>query len=250
MEIKTKKMNWQDIKSAIEKGYNTIVIAVGAIEQHGPHLPTMTDTLIGENLAYNVAKKLGNCLQGPTITVGCSSHHLSFPGTISLQKSTLKAIILDYSDSLVKHGFKNIIFIPSHGGNFSTVEESVKEAQTKHSTTNIIGYTDLMGYIKIINSISKEAGIPPEESGAHAGENETSLVLALAEDLVVKDRYKPGYVGKFGKEETEIIFANGMKALTENGILGDPTRSNKAHGQQYLEKMVDSIVNVVKEQLK
>lgn len=250
MEIKTKKMNWPDIESAIENGFKTIIIAVGSIEQHGPHLPTITDTLIGENIAYQVAKKLGNCLQGPTITVGCSSHHLPFPGTVSLQKSTLKAIIHDFSDSLVKHGFKNIIFLPSHGGNFSTVEEAVKEAQTKHNTTNIIGYTDLMGFLEIMNSCSKEAGIPGEESGAHAGENETSLVLALAEDLVAKDRYKPGYVGKFGKEETEIIFAKGMKALTENGILGDPTQANITHGHQYLEKIVDYLVNVVKKQLK
>ncbi|MHA1434664.1 MAG: creatininase family protein [Candidatus Heimdallarchaeota archaeon] len=249
MKIKTKNMNWPDIKSAIDKGYKTIVIAVGAIEQHGPHLPTITDTLIGENIAYRIAEKLGKCLQGPTITIGCSAHHLAFPGTISIQKTTLKAIILDYTDSLVKHGFKNIIFFPSHGGNFSTVEEAVNEAQKIHKTVKIIGYTDLMGFIKIMNAISEEAGIPSEESGAHAGENETSLVLALAEDLVVKDRYKPGYVGKFGKEETDIIFAKGMKALTENGVLGDPTKATKIHGLQYLEKTVDSITKAIKKEL-
>ncbi|MHA1442109.1 MAG: creatininase family protein [Candidatus Heimdallarchaeota archaeon] len=249
MQLKTKNMNWPDIKTAIDKGYNTIVIAVGAIEQHGPHLPTITDSLIGENLTYRIAEKLGNCLQGPTITIGCSSHHLAFPGTISIQKSTLKAIMHDYTDSLVKHGFKNIIFVPSHGGNFSTVEEAVKEAQIKHKPVKIIGYTDLMGFLEIMQTISKEAGIPPKEAGAHAGENETSLVLALAEDLVVKDRFEPGYVGKFGKEESEIIFAKGMKALTENGALGDPTRATKNHGLQYLEKTVDAIIDNIKLQL-
>jgi len=247
--IKTIKMNWPDIKSAIDKGYNTIIIAVGAIEQHGPHLPTFTDTLIGENLVYRIAQKLGNCLQGPTITVGCSSHHLAFPGTVSIQKSTLKAIIHDYTDSLVMHGYKNIVFMPSHGGNFSTIAEAVEEAQKKHKTTNVVGYIDLMGFLKIINAVSEEAGISKEESGAHAGENETSLVLALAEDLVMKNRFEPGYVGKFGEEETKTIFAKGMKALTENGILGDPTRATKEHGEQYLKKIVDSLANEIKKLL-
>lgn len=249
MELKTKKMNWPDIQAAIDKGYTTIIIAVGSIEQHGPHLPTVTDSLIGDNIVYRIAEKLGYCLQGPTITIGCSSHHLVFPGTISLQSSTLKAIMLDYIDSLINHGFKNILFIPSHGGNFSTVEETVKEAQEKYPTVKIIGYTDLMGFIKILNSISKEVGISANESGAHAGENETSLVLALAEDLVIKDRFKPGYVGKFGQEESEIIFTKGMKALTENGVLGDPTKATKTHGLQYLEKIVDAIIDNIKKEL-
>jgi creatinine amidohydrolase len=250
MELKTKKMNWPDIQAALDKGFTTIVIAVGSIEQHGPHLPTITDTLIGENLAYCIAKKLGKCLQGPTISIGCSAHHLAFPGTVSLQKSTLKAILCDYTDSMVKHGFKNIIFIPSHGGNFSTVEEAIKEAQAKHNQVKIIGYTDLMGFLDILQTLSKDAGVSAEESGAHAGENETSLILAIAEDLVVKDRFKPGYIGKFGQEESEIIFTKGMKTLTENGALGDPTKATKTNGLRYLEELADAIIDNIKKQLK
>ena len=119
--IRLEDMNWPDIKKAIANGYKTVVVGIGATEQHGPHLPLKTDAVIGEMLAYEVAKGLGNALQAPTIRVGCSEHHLSFPGTISLHASTLKSIIIDYVESLKRHGFETVVLLPSHGGNFTTV---------------------------------------------------------------------------------------------------------------------------------
>ena len=104
------EMNWVDIGEAIQKGFTTVVIGVGSTEQHGPHLPTQTDSVIGDFLAHLIALKLGNTLQAQTIRIGCSDYHLSFPGTISLKKETLKAILFDYVESLSIHGFKTIIF--------------------------------------------------------------------------------------------------------------------------------------------
>ncbi|MHA1157070.1 MAG: creatininase family protein, partial [Candidatus Heimdallarchaeota archaeon] len=179
--IKIIDMNSPDIGEAMEQGFDSIVIAVGAIEQHGPHLPLKTDSLIGEEIAHILAKKLGKSLQGPTINVGCSEHHMEFSGTVSISEGTLKSIISDYTQSFVKHGFKNIIFIPSHGGNFAAVGEVIEKLQEQYPDNNVIGYTDLSKYIEIIEQISVEAGITVEEGGAHAGENETSIMLALVE---------------------------------------------------------------------
>ncbi len=83
--IRMEEMNWPDIKTAIESGFKTVVIAVGSTEQHGPHLPTMTDARIGEDVAERVARKLGHALLARTIDVGLSEHHLAFAGTISLK---------------------------------------------------------------------------------------------------------------------------------------------------------------------
>ena len=138
--IKIFDMNWPDIGEAIEQGFDSIIIAVGAIEQHGPHLPLKTDSLIGEELTHSIAKKLGKTLQGPTINVGCSEHHMEFPGTVSILDSTLKSIISDYTQSFVKHGFKNIIFIPSHGGNFAAMGEVIEKLQEQYPDNNVIGY--------------------------------------------------------------------------------------------------------------
>ncbi|MFX0116923.1 MAG: creatininase family protein, partial [Candidatus Hodarchaeota archaeon] len=172
--LRIDEMNWQDIREAIDQGFKTVVIGIGSTEQHGPHLPLQTDTILGDVIANKVAEQLHNALQAPTIRVGCSDHHLAFPGTISCRSTTLKAIIHDYVDSLVKHGFENIVLLPSHGGNFGPTQEAIEELQKRYPEFKIVGYTDLMGLIDFFTDLSVEFGITKEESGAHAGEWETS----------------------------------------------------------------------------
>ena len=247
--VRIEEMNWQDIKEAIDQGFKTVVIGIGSIEQHGPHLPTITDALIGDVFPNKVAVALSKTLQAPTIRVGCSSHHLAFPGTISYKESTLKAVIHDYVYSLVHHGFQNIILIPSHGGNFKPTQEAIDEIKEDYPNHKIIGYTDLFGLLDALHKFSGEFGVTEEESGAHAGESEASLILALAKDLVKTDRFEPGYVGIIGAEESQLIFEKGMTALTKNGILGDPTKATSEKGEVYLENLVKLLVDELKKEL-
>jgi creatinine amidohydrolase len=247
--IRLEDMNWPDIQVAIEKGFTTVVIGVGSTEQHGPHLPLKTDALIGDALAYGVAQQLGNALHAPTIRVGCSEHHLAFPGTISLHASTLKAIIIDYVESLAKHGFKNIILIPSHGGNFQTVKDAICELNETFKDLRIIGYTDLKSFMDFLIKSSKAFSVTEEEAGAHAGETETSFLLALEKELVHKDRFTAGYLGPLGDREIKTIFEKGMPSLTENGTLGDPSKATQEKGKIYLEKTVCFLVKEIKKQL-
>lgn len=246
--IRMEDMNWPDIKKAIDAGFTTVVVGVGSTEQHGPHLPTKTDTMIGDMMAFRFAMNWGKALQAKTIPVGCSDHHLAFPGTISLKASTLKAIISDYSESLTKQGFETIIYLPSHGGNFAAVKEAIKEQQEKFPDMKIIGYTDLMGFMNFLFDISAEFGVTKEEAGAHAGENETSLILAFAEQLVREDRFGPGYLGPLGEKEVKIIIEKGMPALSEKGVLGDPTKASADKGVVYIEKLVNFLIEEIKKQ--
>ena len=246
--LRMEEMNWVDIKEAIENGFRTVIIGVGSTEQHGPHLPTQTDALIADVVANLIAQKLENALQAQTIKVGCSDHHLSFPGTISLNKSTLKAIAHDYIASLQKNGFEKIIFIPTHGGNFDPLKEVVEEGQNKYSEIKIIAFTDIIGFMKAQDKIAADLNITAEEAGAHAGEAETSEILTLAEDLVKKERFQPGYVGVLGEEEIEILYKKGMKTLTKIGVIGDPTKASKNNGKIYIEKMVEYLTEDIKKQ--
>ncbi len=247
--VRMEEMNWPDIKEAIENGCTTAVLAIGSTEQHGPHLPLITDTLIGDALACKVAERLGNALQAPTIRVGLSEHHLPFPGTISFRSDTLKAIIGDYVESLIRHGFTTIILLPMHGGNFGTVKNSVEELQQKHPDLRVIGYTDLQGLINALYKFSGDYGISEFEAGAHAGESETSLILALAGGLVQKSRYAPGYLGPLGEKEMKMLLEKGMPALSKKGILGDPTKATAEKGNVYLEKMTDYIIGEIQKLL-
>lgn len=247
--IKMEDMNWPDIQKAIDEGYTTVVVGVGSIEQHGPHLPTKTDTLIGDMLALRFAMEWGKALQARTIPVGCSEHHLAFPGTISLKAPTLKSIISDYTESLAKQGFKTIIYLPSHGGNFAAVREAIQEQQAKFPGLKIVGYTDLMGLMDCLFQVSAEFEITPDEAGAHAGENETSLILAFADQLVQSDRFAPGYLGPLSDKEVKRIIQEGMPALSEVGVLGDPTKATAEKGAVYLEKTVQFLIKEIKKQL-
>jgi creatinine amidohydrolase len=247
--IRMENMNWPDIKSAIAKGYTTVVVGVGATEQHGHHLPLKTDAVIGDEYAYRIAKKLGNALHGPTIRVGCSDHHLAFPGTVTLKAATLKAVIEDYVESFLHHGFNKIIFIPSHGGNCVPLASAVEELQQKYPEIQILAYTDLLAFIDAQLKITEEAGLTRDEGGAHAGEIETSIILALEPDLVEKNRFEAGYMGSLGEDEVKIILERGMTALTQSGVLGDPTRADPDRGRLYLEKTVDFLVEEIKKLL-
>jgi len=240
--IRMEEMTCPAINTAIAQGYSTAVVGVGSTEQHGPHLPTMTDTRIAEEMAHRVAVKLGNALQARTIAVGISDHHLAFGGTISLQPETLRMIILDYIRSLSKCGFQRIIFLPSHGGNFGTIAQAIKESQTAHPQVKIVGYTDLLAFAHFLNSVSNEFGVSDDESGAHAGESETSIMLALESGLVIQDKFAPGYLGPTTEKEVGIIIEKGMPALTKNGIIGDPAKASAEKGEIYLERLADFLV--------
>jgi creatinine amidohydrolase len=235
--VRMEEMTSPDIKRAIEAGFTTVVVGVGSTEQHGPHLPTMTDARIGDEVAHRVALRLGDALQARTIDVGISEHHLAFAGTLSFTPETLRSILHDYVDSLVRQGFRRIVFLPTHGGNFATVERAVEEGRTSHPGVEITGCTDLFAFTDFLNSLSAEYGVSAEASGAHAGENETSMMMALEGPLVASERFAPGYLGPTGEAELKVILEKGMPALTSNGVLGDPRTASAAKGEVYVERL-------------
>jgi creatinine amidohydrolase len=157
-------------------------------------------------------------------------------------------IILDYIDSLISSGFNRIIFIPMHGGNFPIVQEALKEAQIAHQGIEIIGVTDIAKLIACLNGASTEFGITANESGSHAGESETSLMMALEGNLVIKDRFAPGYIGLTGEKELKIMREQGMHALTKNGVLGDPRKASADKGEIYLNRLTEFLIQEIKKQ--
>ncbi len=103
-EIFLERMTSPAVRAAIDEGRTTAVVACGAVEQHGPHLPLFMDAEHGVWLAEEVARRLGNALVAPTIRVGCSEHHMRFAGSMSLRVDTFKALCYDYCVSLSRQG--------------------------------------------------------------------------------------------------------------------------------------------------
>ncbi len=243
--IRMEEMTWPDIREAMDAGFTTAVVAIGSTEQHGPHLPTMTDARIGDELAHRVALGLGHALQARTVPLGVSEHHLAFGGTLSLRPETLRMLLTDVVSSLARCGFRRIVLLPSHGGNFATVRQVVDEAKETVPGVEVVGYTDLMAFSGFLNEESAAFGVAAEASGAHAGENETSMMLALEPALVRTDRFASGYLGPLGEAEAKTVFEQGMTALTPNGVLGDPRGATAARGEAYLERLAAMLTGAV-----
>src|SRR5215216_4636275 len=120
------KLTWPEIQAELEAGRDTVVIAFGATEQHGLHVPLATDALLGDELARAVTDRL-DALVAPTVRAGCSSHHLGFPGTLSLEDETFHAIVRDLVRSLARGGFGRVVLLPTHGGNFAPLAAALEK---------------------------------------------------------------------------------------------------------------------------
>jgi creatinine amidohydrolase/Fe(II)-dependent formamide hydrolase-like protein len=239
-EIKRlEEMSWFQVQEALNDGVDTVVAAAGSIEQHGPHMPMITDTLLGTAVAEAVVSRMGNVLRGPTIPFGVSEHHMAFKGTITLDKETFKTVVKQYVQSLAHHGFKNIVIIPSHGGNFGPLKEIEEETGGTINGARYLPYTDLWEFVAVMNRVAEPDGIAPEISGAHAGEAETSMVLAERPEIVDMSRAEAGFVEVMTDEHARKLFEEGMTALTDNGILGDARPANAERGRRYIEAMGD-----------
>ncbi len=242
--IHLEKMTWQMVETAIKSGYKTVFMAVGSIEQHGPHLPLGTDTYLGDALVTKAAEKLGNTLVAPTVRPGCSEHHLDFAGSLSISPELMIELLKEICISLDRHGFENIVLVPSHGGNFGPVGVAVQSIAPVLNA-NLMAVSNLMGLIGILKESVAATGVSPDAAGGHAGAGETSFMLAYKPELVRKDAWKPGYIGPF----TSKYVREGFKAVTPTGVLGDPTVSTPEAGKMIIEKVSDMIVEAVKYEL-
>jgi creatinine amidohydrolase len=244
-EIWIERMTSPQVKQAIEQGYSTVLVAVGSNEQHGPHLPTGTDSLIGDKLVDETARRVGNVLVAPSIRVGASEHHMAYSGTITLREEVLEEIIVDYCRSLARHGFKAIIVIPTHGGNIETVVRTTDRLKRESLSANAVTLSDESPYLSAMIEVSSKLGITPGEAGTHAGHLETSIVLDVHPDIVDMDKATRGLVD-IGYDTSAKLHEVGMHQLSPTGILGDATKSTAEAGKDYIEFMAAAMAEQVK----
>jgi creatinine amidohydrolase len=241
------EMTSPEVERAIDEGWTTIVVAVGAVEQHGPHLPLLVDAARGDRLAVEVARRLGRALVAPTIRIGCSEHHMGFSGTLTLRRSTLRAVCLDYAVSLARHGFERICYVPSHGGNFGPLREMLDDLRAAVAPEcRVDAYTDLVGFIRLWEAAvaTVDEGLV-SRVGGHADLAETSELLCIRPDLVRLDRAEPGHDGDFDDALAERIFREGFRAVTPNGILGDARGATEQIGAACLAHAADGVVSAL-----
>lgn len=230
------RLSWPEVEAELRGGRETVVVAFGATEQHGLHMPLGTDALIGDHFARELAERL-DAFVAPTVRVGCSSHHLAFPGTLSIADETFHAIVADLVGSLAGAGFKRIVLVPTHGGNFAPLAAAVEKLTAAHRDL-VVAITDLGVLFRIAELARDEFGVALESGGVHAGEWETSMLMAIHPELVRMERAEAGYVGELAPGLAR-MFEAGVKAISENGAFGDPTSSSADHGRRYWEVAIE-----------
>jgi creatinine amidohydrolase len=171
-------MLWRDVRAALDGGRHRVVVPFGAIEQHGSHLPLETDALLGDCLGPLLAERL-DALCAPTVPIGCSEHHMGRAGTLSLRPETLQLIVRDLVESLSRHGFRTIVLLPTHAGNAAPLAVAARLIEPP-SGVRIVAVADMHALTRALYAAFDGHGSRLAEVIAHAGEIETSLILALA----------------------------------------------------------------------
>ncbi|WP_274362102.1 creatininase family protein [Paenibacillus thermotolerans] len=176
----------EEISEMAGRGY-AVLIPLAATEQHGPHLPVFTDSLICEHIAVRAGELAAAhvpLLISPVLTFGCSQHHLSFGGTISFTSSTYLQMLRDIGESLVTDGFRKMIFLNGHGGNEPIMHQTANDLAVNYPIwTASASYWSVAGdALRLVNA--SEVGMVP----GHAGGFETSAIMAIRPELVRTDR--------------------------------------------------------------
>lgn len=233
------ELTWPEVERAIETGTDTAVVAVGSVEQHGPHLPLIMDTLAGDEVARRVAAGLGDAVAAPTIRPGCSGHHMDFGGTITIPPEVLMDTIRGYCRSLDEHGFEHLVLVPTHGGNFAPVNTVAPEI-AREVDASVIALADIDELMELMNEGLAAAGVDYQEPVIHAGAAETAIVLAVAEGLVRTDELAVGHEGEVSVAR---LLSEGFQAITETGVLGDPRAATAEAGEEILSRLTDAYVD-------
>lgn len=239
---------WKEIE-ALDKRDGVVILPIGAIEQHGHHLPVITDTLIVTRVLEATLQRLPNNVKAwalPPINYSKSNEHIAFPGTMALSAQTLLAILHDLAASVKRAGFRRLAFINGHGGNVALLEMAARDIRVA---------TGLMCFcLQPALLVDAPFAITPEEKrfGIHAGELETSMLLEMAPELVHMDQ-AVRHFPNFPQSETQLFMFGAASTAwlahdwSSTGVFGDATLGSKEKGAALIEAAVNRLAALIAE---
>jgi creatinine amidohydrolase len=253
-----------DIREYLQRK-DVVMVPIASLEQHGPHLPLLTDTIQAEEIARRAAQK-ARVLYTPTVWMGYSPQHMYDPGagtgTITIRPQLLLELWYDIGRSLIHHGFNKIVFVNNHGSNAKIIEPLLR--RLRYDTGAMVAMSRLYGerYLALIDDVMEN---PPEETpGWHSSELETSQVLAHDESMVRMDRavaqvperprsIPDTFVKSDGAPDVAFqgyeffLFATDHQEFTPSGVIGNPMRSTAEKGERTYERYADHLAAALAE---
>jgi mycofactocin precursor peptide peptidase len=214
-------MRWPDIEASPRR---LLIVPVGSLEQHGPHLPLDTDTRIAVAMARRGCADRAGVALAPAFGVGASGEHAAFPGTLSIGAEALTACLIELGRHASLH-WPAVLLVNGHGGNATAISSAVERLRYE-------------GRI----CVAWHAGLPGGD--AHAGRSETSVMLALDPGAVRLDLAAPGETRSITQIMPELR-EHGVRAVSANGVLGDPAGASAAEGEQFLARLADGLNDAI-----
>jgi 3,4-dihydroxy 2-butanone 4-phosphate synthase / GTP cyclohydrolase II len=233
-ERRLARVAWPDLATTRPR---VAIVPLGATEQHGPHLPFSTDTLIAEALAMRLAARLEGAVALPALPVGCSSEHMGFPGTLDVSPGTLVSWLSGVLASLARHGVGRAIVFSAHGGNVATLQDAAAQLAAAVPAMSVDVLADLDALTARLQAEAARFGIAAEAAGHHAGEVETSIMLALHPELVRMEAAMPGHVEPAADPQS--LFYPDLRRTAPTGTVGDPRGACALRGMRYVAAWVD-----------
>jgi creatinine amidohydrolase len=244
------KHTWPEINEAVSSG-RVIVIPVGAIEQHGPHLPVDTDNLIIEAVCDSAARVSGGLiLVVPPIHYGFNDHNMDFPGTVSIKAETFIRYCYDVAASFAHQGFTEILFANGHGSNAILLEVAARQVTVDYEVR--CGSVSWWSLATEAADRIRESPVPGGMS--HAGEAETSLYLHLEEAAVRKEAMAAEIWSNGSRFVWHDLFhwspgrfVDFHSKRSESGVFGDPTVASADKGLVLIEAAAGALADFARE---
>lgn len=247
----TFEMTWEEVEEVLQET-DIILVPCGSTEQHGPHLPLGNDALQATEMTKRTLLALESrgvkAVAGPTIPFGTASYHMPFPGTISLKADTFKMLLKEVCLSFYAHGFKRQALILGHGGNYSTMMTVAQELVDETDAQVLV-----LNWLKVMTDRYSEI-LTSKDHESHAGEGETSRMLALHPELVQLQRarvYRSERAEKMESHEHPLLGggvfrpSRSFRQATPVGSVGDPRLARAETGEKLYTVIADWLATII-----
>ena len=242
---------WTEIPDMVSK---VVVVPIGSLEQHGHHLPMLTDSMIGGEIARRLELDLKEeVLFAPMIWTGASDHHLAMPGTISVSNDVYVKLLSDVLESLIHAGFRKIFLLNSHGGNITPGRMAIYNTHLRHRDLLDL-YIALGSWFDIVGPQIREMKTLESQMVTHACELETSMILSLRPELVKMEfakgaeiPFESAFYSPDWTKPNRIDVPRAFDQLSVTGAFGKPEAGTAKKGQDLFDLATEEITAFIRE---